>query len=307
MKGTIANPSETDEDVSILLRKVLGSCNINFLFGAGANGKAFPSFSGFKKTIAKMNKLNLPGKNIETALQTCTDDNTRQVILKSFVDEYNSFNGYQLDNPSIQNLHSLLSATYKTVCKAENRHADSKRVNVFTLNYDRIVEETLETSGYFSYVLNAETKTALPFNIVGYDTEKRSFVPTFAIYKLHGSVKTNRTLSASGIVFPGQDKLGSVISEFYETLFAMKGELLKKNAALFVIGYSWSDAHINGVISDAIDNGLTVIFPKYSEHSEVDKELQNKVICLPPALHADGDDPHDTTKTLAELFEKAIS
>lgn len=301
-----SNAEEDKEEYLVSrLHKVLGSCSINFLFGAGVNGRAFPSFEQFQSTIAKMNKLGLEGKKIEKALQDCDDDGKRQAVLDAFVDEFNGY-GYSLDHPSLTNLHRLLSTTHNAVGRAENRHPESKRVNVFTLNYDRIVEELLETSGYFNYVLRRDTKAALPFNVVGYDTETRAFVPTFAVYKLYGSVGTDRKLHSENIVFPSQDKLGSIVSEFYETLFAMKGELLKKNAALFVIGYSWNDEHVNDVINGAIDNGLTVVFPQYEDNSKAPDGLAERILVIPPAKVGKGENPCDTTKTLAEYFEKAM-
>lgn len=295
-----------EEELVCLLHKVLGSCNISFLFGAGVNGRAFPFFAQFRDTIDRMHELGLSEDGIEEALQGCDNDAIRQEICDTFIDEFNR-QIYSLENQSLVNLRRLLSTTHRAVSRAENRHPESKRVNVFTLNYDRIVEEILETSGYFNYVLKRDTKSFLPFNVVGYDTQTRAFLPTFAVYKLHGSVGADRKLASEGIVFPGQDKLGSIISEFYETLFAMKSELLTKNAALFVIGYSWSDEHVNSVIDSAIDSGLTVVFPQYNTDTAIPDWLAGRAIIIPPGEHEEDDKPCDTTKTLAEAFEKAMA
>lgn len=300
-----ADTDGKEVDFVSLLQKVLGSCNINFLFGAGVNGGpkgAIPSFDSFNDTIAEMGNLGLPVDiGIEQALQGCSDEVIRQQVLEKFVEEFNGNQNYQLDHPSLVNLNSLLKAAYKAVSIAENRHPESKRINVFTLNYDRIVEDLLDADGFFNYALKKESKSFLPFDVVGYDTAKRTFIPTFAVYKLHGSVDSSHILQTEDIVFPGQDKLGSVISNFYETLFAMKSELLRKNAALFVLGYSWSDEHVNDIISSAIDNGLTVVFPKYSEKDELPPELEGRVEVISPV-----DPESDTTATLARLFEQAM-
>lgn len=304
--GQQSDVNEAKENLIFLLQKILGSCNINFLFGAGVNGGpkgAIPSFNNFANTITEMELLGLPtDQGIEHALQECADDGIRQQVLDKFVEEFNGNRNYQLNHSSLINLNSLLKAAYKAVSIAENRHPESKRINVFTLNYDRIVEELLDASGFFNYTLKKESKAFFPFDVVGYDTAKRTFIPTFAVYKLHGSVDSNRVLQAEDIVFPGQDKLGSVISSFYETLFAMKGELLRTNAALFVIGYSWLDEHVNDIISSAIDNGLTVVFLKYSESDKLPEELEGRVEVVPPT-----DPKSDTTATLSKLFEQAMS
>lgn len=286
-----------------LLRKVLGSCNINFLFGAGVNGGAFPFFSKFTDTIEAMNSLGLEGANIEKALAGCDDDSKRDAIRDAFVEEFNSYRDYQLSHQSLENLRRLLKDTHTVVNRAENRHPESKRINIFTLNYDRIVEELLEDCGFFSYTLTSEAKAYLPFNIVGYNTATRTFIPTFAVYKLHGSVDANRYLHSENIIFPGPDKLGSVVTHFYETLFSMKGELLRSNSALFVLGYSWSDDHVNDIIGSAIDNGLTVVFPQFKAGDAAPETFEDKVVLIPPI------DPgalNDTTLALAEYFEQAM-
>lgn len=283
------------------LRKVLGSCSINFLFGAGVNGRAFPNFAQFTKTIHTMHEQGLSGDRIEDALAKCEDEQIRQVVLEAFVTEYNEHNGYCLNDNSLLNLRRLLVTFSSVIERAENRHPESKRLNVFTLNYDRIVEEILEDAGLFSYVLTQDrSRGHLPFDIVGFNTATRAFIPTFCVYKLHGSVGVDRVLSPDNIVFPGQDKLGSVLSHFYETLFAMKGELLKRNAALFVIGYSWADDHVNGIISDAMACGLTVYWLQYRPEDELPSKMRGHVIVIPPV----DESPVDTTKTLAEIAEK---
>lgn len=295
--------SGTQDELLFGLRKVLGSCSINFLFGAGVNGEAFPYFAQFVETIGVMHEKGLSGNNIESALAQCSDDQIRQAILDAFVAEYNNHCDYRLENESLQNLRRMLVAFSSIVDKAENRHPETKRLNVFTLNYDRIVEEILEDSGLFSYTLTQDrSKGHLPFEIVGYNTSTHAFVPTFCVYKLHGSVDVDRTLFADNIVFPGQDKLGSVLSHFYETLFAMKGELLKRNSALFVIGYSWADDHVNGIISDAIAGGLTVYWLQYRITDELPKAFDGRVIIVQPV---GGESPVDTTRTLADLLERA--
>lgn len=292
-----------EEESLLTLRKILGSCSINFLFGAGVNGRAFPSFGGFSQTINHMHEKGLKGDNIETALAHNTNETIRSGILDTFVYEYNGHCGYSLGNESIINLKDLLINTSRIVGKAENRHPESKRINIFTLNYDRIVEEILEENGLFNYIITQEKSIGhLSFNVIGYDTLTHAFVPTFCVYKLHGSVATDRKLSKDNIVFPGQDKLGSVISHFYETLFAMKGELLKKNSVLFVIGYSGGDDHVNGIISDALTNGLTVYWLQYKSIEKLPPTLANNVVIVPPQ---NDEKPQDTTKTLGSLLKRA--
>ena len=38
-------------------KNIIASSHINFLFGAGVNGKAFPQLNGFEKSVNKMEEI----------------------------------------------------------------------------------------------------------------------------------------------------------------------------------------------------------------------------------------------------------
>lgn len=295
--------NEENEKLIERLRRVLGSCSINFLFGAGVNGSGFPQFSAFSKTLEALKGHGKPGENIEQEVRSLASGE-RDEVLDAFCAEFmERAQDFDPNHKSIEHLGRLFQDVSAIVSKAENRHPESKRINIFTLNYDRIAETVLERQGQFYYVLNAKhSKSSLPFEIVGYNTAKREYVPTFAIYKLHGSADAANRLKKEDIVFPGDDKLGNVLNDFYETLFSMKGELLKKNSVLFVIGYSWNDDHVNGVIDDALVNGLVAYQLQYKASDEVPAKMPANVNIVPPA---NIDENQDTTLTLADFFEKA--
>ena len=284
------------------LKRILGSCSINFLFGAGVNGKAFPQFNGFVNTKEALKQHGQPGDNIEIELREI-DEAARNEIIDTYCDEFSGFTqSLDYESESIRNLEDLLSQISRIVSKAENRHPESKRINIFTLNYDQIVETILNSQGQFAYTLNVQkSKSNLPFEIVGYNTSRREYVPTFAIYKVHGSVDAAGQLSKETIVFPGEDKLGNVLSDFYETLFAMKSELLRKNSVLFVVGYSWNDDHINGVVRDAINNGLTVYQLQFNKGSTLPSGMHGQIEIVPPVQV---EPRQDTTLTLANIFKR---
>lgn len=301
-KPSMDNKSNIDIEQ---LRRILGSCSINFLFGAGVNGSSFPQFSGFVETKKALIKHGQPGDNIEQELRKLNDVQ-RNNVTDVFCREFETFvREIDWGSGSIENIKDLLLWASSIVSKTENRHPESKRINIFTLNYDHIVETQLNALGQFSYTLTAKKPNAfLPFEIVGYNTNRREYIPTFAVYKLHGTMNAFEQLVADEIMLPGADKLGNVISSFYETIFAMKGELLRSNSVLFVIGYSWNDEHINGVISDAIDNGLVVYHLQYGNDNPVPNNVQGKMYIIEPP----NDSPkQDTTLTLAGLFKEVLS
>ena len=207
---------EEKEEFIERLRRVLGSCTINFLFGAGVNGGGFPQFSAFTKTLEALREHGQLGDIIEQEVRLLASQE-RDEVLDVFCAEFME-RAKEIDpnNESIDHLDRLFQEVSAIVAKAENRHPESKRINIFTLNYDRIVETVLERQGQFCYVLNAKhSKSSLPFEIVGYNTAKREYIPTFAIYKLHGSVDAANKLNKEDNVFPGDDKLGNVLNDFY--------------------------------------------------------------------------------------------
>jgi hypothetical protein len=64
----------------------------------------------------------------------------------------------------------------------------------------------------------------------------------------------------------------------YHQLF--REYLLRQDARLMVIGYSFSDAHINTAIGDAVDNGLKLFIIGPSGVDVLDKR-QKEPVCRP--------------------------
>ena len=71
----------------------------------------------------------------------------------------------------------------------------------------------------------------------------------------------------------GNEKYKTALgSKFFELMFLMKSQLIRRNSILFVIGYSGNDKHLNEIISDSIEAGLCVIWFNYSK-KENDKDI----------------------------------
>lgn len=150
--------------------------------------------------------------------------------------------------------------------------------DVFTLNYDTVVEATLDSlrrpymdgfrgtrSGWFDPTTFDETPTADPY---------------FRVYKLHGSVNwtrdaeghVRRTIVSSAadaadpvVVYPSEQKYLQTLFGVYETLMGRFRARLRRpsaNNCLVTMGYSFNDDHINEALVDAMNstgNNLTVI------------------------------------------------
>ena len=132
-------------------KEILSSAHINFLFGAGVNGNAFPQLSGFTETLKKMEEL---GANDELGFEERLDMlevNDRETIKELFKYEFQKYQdktNYETD--SIKNLELMLSKTAQIVANAQNRTKSMNQVNIYTLNYDNIVEEVLQRRGLFT-------------------------------------------------------------------------------------------------------------------------------------------------------------
>lgn len=140
--------------------------------------------------------------------------------------------------------------------------------------------------------------------MIGYNFEYSKKIPTFVTTKLHGSV-TKGKLSKDAIIYPGNKKYESALGpKFFELMFLMKSELIKRNAVLIVIGYSGNDQHINGIISDAIESNLTLIWFRYNNDEKLPEVISKnieKVIVINQLENKIG-----TTKRCSHLVEEIL-
>jgi len=142
-----------------------------------------------------------------------------------------------------------------------------KTCDIFCLNYDTVIEASLEelrlpyTDG-FRGAENAYFDPSLYGQIPGNG-------PYFRVFKLHGSInwirdadETVRRRPATAVedrrravVYPAEQKYVQTQYGVYETLLSLFRDRLREdrpNNKLVVIGYSFSDEHINVAIEDSI-------------------------------------------------------
>ena len=305
-------PEDVDQKADLItkLRKAIGSGQINFLFGAGVNGNCFKSMSGFNRTINKVSELGGTEGNLEDAISSLDSEEKREEALDCFVEEFNEFykGGIDKADQSYVNLSNLLKTVSNLIDRAESRQPLSKKINIFTLNYDRIVEEALEDKGLFYHSTSPYRDSDISItNVIGYDVFLRKFIPTFSLLKIHGSVDPDRTLNKEHIILPvKQKKIQDALSmEFFKGLFEMKTELTEHNAILFVIGYSGSDSHVNSIIKESIEMGLMVYWVAYSEDPKV-SGLDFKFIQILKANEVHVDKKIDSTKYLDDLLTEVL-
>ena len=271
---------------------VLSSSHINFLLGAGVNGKAFPQLKSFTDTLSKIEEL---GGNIENGLESGIDSLSssahkkivKDVFIKEFMEADAKMNEKFGKDMSLINLEKMLRKTYLLVNESQNRNPSMKQINIFTLNYDQIVEKTLSGLGYFFSEISASNTTtrAMLLDVIGYNFNVKKYVPTFMVSKLHGDIDNP--------IIPGKSKYQEMLNEdYFEIAFNMKEKLCRQNSILIVIGYSGRDEHINKILKDCLNAGLTIYWYKFAQMDIVPFEENNQIIVR---QQEDYSNPQDTT------------
>jgi len=184
------------------------------------------------------------------------------------------------DLPTLERVDGL--ATFKTfVRKLLTRPLNLKRVNVFTLNYDTLVEQASDAEGVVLLDGFVGTQRRL-FRPESYEqdlyfpaetTEGRvhRFDRVLHLYKLHGSITwtahestfdnpygvQSATYEPDGrqplLIYPTPAKFGETLGTPYSDLFRrFAGALARPQSVLFVIGYGFGDEHVNAIIRQAL-------------------------------------------------------
>ena len=286
---------------------ILSSSHINFLFGAGVNGKAFPQLKSFTDTLSKIEEL---GGNIESGLESGIDSLSssahkkivKDVFIKEFMEADAKMNEKFGKDMSLINLEKMLRKTYLLVNESQNRNPSMKQINIFTLNYDQIVEKTLSGLGYFFSEISASNTTtrAMLLDVIGYYFNVKKYVPTFMVSILHGDIDNP--------IIPGKSKYQEMLNEdYFEIAFNMKEKLCRQNSILIVIGYSGRDEHINKILKDCLNAGLTIYWYKFAQMDIVPFEENNQIIVR---QQEDYSNPQDTTancyRDMEQVWEKKL-
>lgn len=155
---------------------------------------------------------------------------------------------------------------------------DGKARDIFTLNYDTLIESTLEDL-MFPYVDGFHGANRAFFDHTLFE-QTRTPNPKFNLFKLHGSINWVRDANEVPrriplnslddsldrlLIYPSEQKYIETRYGIYENLmkiFRHKLRSSKSNTLLVTLGYSFNDLHINEAIIDAIstdNNNLTLI------------------------------------------------
>lgn len=180
--------------------------------------------------------------------------------------------------------------TYKAFYqKVTLRNKDLSRINVFTTNNDLFNEYAMDSLNinYINGFSGGLTKFFNPglFNYTfskRMDTSIEKFEPVenmVYLYKIHGSVNwtednsnsnsffnikeipysTGNSSAQSVLVYPAPTKQNKSLGSPYVEMFReFQKKMLEQHSVLFIIGYSFSDEHINNIIYQALAINSTI-------------------------------------------------
>jgi hypothetical protein len=180
------------------------------------------------------------------------------------------------------------------------------RLKIFTINYDLVLEKTLDHLGvsYFDGFIGTVERTMRPESyhydlyFPGETTEGRvSRVDRVVqLYKLHGSVNWKRKESGNLyevvqgpfledkdyedlLIYPSPIKYDEMHGYPYSEMFRHFSTAINRpQSVLFTIGYKFGDNHINRIIYQALSIPsftLVIILPEYDKNSEITRLVEN--------------------------------
>lgn len=275
------------------LKKQFQSCNINILLGAGFSYGVAEVLGNIEKDIACAEEKD---DNIKV-LQL-----KKEFFIKSIFPTINEEKVKTGENERIK----FISVIKKII---DNRESSilHKIVNVFTTNYDLLIESALEQSNVeysdgFSGKIVPKYSTANYGIILSKQTSISSMtseMTTFNLYKVHGSLnwfckdneiyRTNPThlinsihskinseefgeyYEQLAIVNPSKNKLKQTVLNvnYYDQLRLYCNELEKNNTILISFGFSFADEHILQMTERALASNptLSLLIFSYNEES----------------------------------------
>lgn len=234
---------------------------------------------------------------------------------------------------------------YKTFYqKLALRSKDNSRIRVFTTNNDLFNETALDALNIhyingFGGGLRKFFNPAL-FNYTWskrMDTSIDKYEPAedmVYLYKIHGSVNWEETETLENnyfeieevrhskkkgknpvLIYPTPTKQDKSLGSPYVDLFReFQHKLLESHSVLFVIGYSFSDRHVNEIIYRALSTNSTlnvVIFgkkPDESQHKE--KPIffidDNRIFTISGSIE-EKDEEGETTRTTVHHFDYIVN
>ena len=248
-------------------------------------------------------------ENIEDSEDYKDCDSIISLVEETIFREINVFSSNNNETTE-KNLKDVLSIYKKFYQMIALRNKDLSRINVFTTNNDLFNETALDSLN-IHYINGFNGGISKYFNpaMFNYTYSKRMdtsidrFEPVenmVYLYKIHGSINwiedinnansyfdikettcPNYDKEKSILIYPTPMKQNKSLGSPYSDLFReFQHKLLEPNSVLFVIGYSFSDEHVNDIIYRALATNTTfnlVIINEINKEKAICKVNDNRV------------------------------
>ena len=293
----IAKANDTnnkDRELQIVnFRKQFQSCNINLLLGAG-----------FSCSVTEV----LGNIEREISIAEENEDNAKVIKLKKSFFTKSILPTIDEEKVKIGESERIrFLCTIKKIIDNRQSSILHKIVNVFTTNYDLLIESALEKSN-IEYTDGFSGKIAPKFSTSNYGiilskqtsiSSMTSEMATFNVYKVHGSLNwlckgeniyrvdptglitsINSKIDSDefgeyydklAIVNPSKNKLKQTVLNvnYYDQLRLYCNELEKNNTILISFGFSFADEHILQMTKRALASNptLSLLIVSYNEES----------------------------------------
>ena len=268
--------------------------------------------SNYDKLLTQMEADGIKDSNIEIILSQIRA--LRQVAGKGTVKEFTEKDLIDLDelicktiSAQVDKLLPNLETPYHGLAAWAKALDRDKPVHIFTTNYDLLTEQALEEEGclYFDGFIGARKA----FFDLGAVEDENILHPRWArLWKIHGSINwrldSNKNIirtyekddKQSYLIYPSHLKYDqSRKMPYLAMLDRLKDFVMSPSSALFVVGYSFSDDHINDIILQSLRSNPTAIIYAFI-YGELEQEKYYKAI----------DCAKKTTNLSLIAFDKAI-
>lgn len=283
--------------------------NTCFLFGAGSSvcaGKPLMS----ELTSKVVNRLSEPAKTLFNSLEgpeqrdaTIEDLLNQLLLLKRLLSFRKDKKVEQWDlssvdtaiKKSLQTVVEEIGDDWKSSLDHERffkrlvSYAGRRSCDIFSLNYDLVLEATLEKMRfpYTDGFRGAENAYFDP----GLFEESGGQTPFFKLYKLHGSINWLRDedgivrrrhispeFGERHVIYPSEQKYYQAQYGAYELLIRKFRDRLRQqrpNNKLVIVGYSLNDEHITEAIVDAVcaEGSNLTVYAFVGPESSIEKQV----------------------------------
>ena len=250
--------------------------------------------SHYDKLLIQMEADGIKDANIEIILSQIRA--LKQVAGNGTVKEFTEKDLIELDelicktiSAEVDKLLPNLETPYHGLAAWAKALDRDKPVHIFTINYDLLTEQALEEEGclYFDGFIGARKA----FFDLGAVEDEKILHPRWArLWKIHGSINwrldSNKNIirtyekddKQSYLIYPSHLKYDqSRKMPYLAMLDRLKDFIMSPSSALFIVGYSFSDDHINDIILQSLRSNPTAIIYSFI-YGDLEQDKYEKAI-----------------------------